>query len=156
MGKQAKFKGVFSLQTAEDLFRKLESDFERMGEDRHDPYAAFDFFVGAYHLIDWHLPGNSKIDKENRDKFEQQEILLQICSHLANGSKHFEATAAKHQSVQGTGTERGFGSGFSDDFDKGGLIVNLDGVAAATLGDKIRAVALAKDVLAFWKTTLKL
>jgi hypothetical protein len=110
----SKYKGFFELKKPENLFRKLKRDFERMKSEPLSSDAAFDFFVTAHHMLDWVFPD----DKPSQVAKENSELLLQVCSHLANGSKHFEATAKKHQSVKDTEQHAGaFSSDFSSDFD---------------------------------------
>jgi hypothetical protein len=46
-------KGVFDLRSPEQLREKLEADFKRVLGDPLDSYAAFDFFVTAWHLVEW-------------------------------------------------------------------------------------------------------
>jgi hypothetical protein len=54
------FKGLFELRTATDLLAKLERDLIRLQSNRLDGDAAFDFFVTAYHMLDWLYPGNAR------------------------------------------------------------------------------------------------
>jgi hypothetical protein len=120
-----------------------------------DVDAAFDFFVTAYHLLDWLHPGIA--NKHRRDKIEKNSMLLQVASHLANGSKHFEATARKHQSVKETMRREGpfQANAFQQDaFDVGDLLVHLEGAAAAHLGTPISVVQLASRLVDFWRQEL--
>jgi hypothetical protein len=78
--------------------KKLQHDLERMTKSPQDQYAAFDFFVTAEHILDWIYPD----DKAAQKFLRSSNPLLRITSHLANGSKHFQAKAARHQSVKGT------------------------------------------------------
>jgi len=83
------FKGLFRLQTPPDLLSKLRHDFGRLEKDPLDEYAAFDFFVTAYHLLDWIYPDAEDVhNRDIRRQVEQDNALLQVCSHIANGSKH--------------------------------------------------------------------
>ena len=43
-------KGLFDLNSADDLCRKLEADYHRVSENPGDRFAAFDFVVTAWHL----------------------------------------------------------------------------------------------------------
>jgi hypothetical protein len=92
--------GFAQLRSTHDLLSKLKSDRARMEGDPNDVYPAFDFFVTAEHLVDWYYP-DTQDQKRRRDRTDlrNSEPLLQIVSHIANGAKHFEATAAHHQSV---------------------------------------------------------
>jgi len=91
------FKGFASLKTSGDLLGKLKYDYKRMLSNPYDAYAAFDFFVTAYHMLDWlhPIPTGKAAQKKNdeaRSAEETGSILLQVCSHIANGVKHFQAT----------------------------------------------------------------
>ncbi len=74
-------------------------------------------------------------------------MLLQICSHIANGFKHFRVEGPHHKSVTSSQVEIDaldpdvFQNGAfdpdefqNDPFDPGRLIVELDGDAAAKYG----------------------
>jgi len=143
-------KGLFHLQTAKDMLAKLQHDFERLRADPVDAYAAFDFFVTARHLPEWLHPGNPAKQKA----LFGNNVLLQVCRHIADGSKHFQATASHHTSVKDTSLE---GSAFqpgafqSDAFQGRQLIVHLDGPSATQFGATIEVAELAEQVLRFWQ-----
>jgi hypothetical protein len=55
-------KGAFELRTPCQLFDKLEADFKRVQSDSLDSFAAYDFFVTAWHLVEWkHTPGTDTL-----------------------------------------------------------------------------------------------
>jgi hypothetical protein len=83
-------------------------------------------------------------------------VLLQVCSHLANGAKHFEVEAKKHDSVSSTGMAGGYFPPqpfprqlFPDAMFGAGrrLVVNLKGDAANQLGQTVGVIDLAEMVL---------
>jgi len=131
----------------------VRHDFGRMQADPTNEYAAFDFFVSAYHMLDWLHPN----DKAAKNEEEKRTLLLQVCSHLANGAKHFEATMKHHKSVNDVIAEgkffggKFFGAGFF-----GSLRVTLDGPAASRYGAEVSAVDLASEILAFWEADSRL
>ena len=43
------YKGLFDLNTPQDLLRKLKHDYQRIIQSPTDMFAAFDFFVTAPH-----------------------------------------------------------------------------------------------------------
>lgn len=153
------FTGFFQLQTATDLLQKLESDYQRVQAEPRNPYAAFDFFVTAEHLIDWLYPGDTPTDAAKRNQERKGSALLRTCSHLANGSKHFQATAKRHQSVveahdrpPAVFGEAAFGlSHFGDG--TGGLEIQLEAQEAQDLGvpGYIDALNLATRVRDYWR-----
>lgn len=151
------FKGLFALQTPSDLFRKLEHDYERILASPMDAYAAFDFFVTAEHVVDWLYPNDS--DKKQRENLRQANLVLQACSHIANGSKHFEARAKQHGSVQNT-IERPamrlgqWKLGISRLGMEEGLEIQFQGQAAIEFGTFLDTPDFAKKVLEFWRQEL--
>ena len=149
------FKGFGSLKTPIDLLQKIRHDFKRLSDAPDNVYAAFDFFVSAYHMLDWLHPN----DDAGRRAEENKCPLLQVCSHLANGAKHFEASAKQHTSVHDVVAEKGAfqrGAFQSSAFQVGGLFIRLDDHAAALFGAKIEAIDFAQKVLAHWEADARL
>jgi hypothetical protein len=147
------FSGLFELKTPEDLFRKLEHDLRRLEAEPLNAYAAFDFFVTAEHMLDWVHPNDWVRQKTER----QCDPLLEVCSHLANGSKHFQATNRRHRSVDDTQQHGGaFSSAFGRAFDISRLEIHLKGKAEAMLGSVIEVTDLARKVLDCWRKRLGL
>lgn len=147
------FKGFFELQTPQDLLRKLQHDYQRIQNSPLDQYAAFDFFVTAEHIPDWLYPENKAKQRQIRDSI----VVLQICSHIANGSKHFEATANRHKSVKDASVHQGafqIGAFQGDAFDVSELRIHLDGDAAQQLGQYVGVLPLARTVLDYWEAIL--
>jgi hypothetical protein len=125
--------GSFELRSAWDLLRKLESDVEQLKRDPGNTYLAFNAFVTAEHINEWVYPGDA--NKGTRRDLVLKFALLEVCSHVANGAKHFQ--------VQVKGL---------DLLANGDLILELDRVTAQKLGHtSITALELAKRVLRFWK-----
>ena len=86
-------KGLGSLKTPKELFEKVEHDRKRLEADPADEYAAFDFFVTAYHMLEWVHPNHARKDSLQAGKrklIADKERLLRIAAELANGVKHFE------------------------------------------------------------------
>jgi hypothetical protein len=88
----------------------------------------------------------------------QSSVLLQTCSHLANGAKHFEVEAKHHKSVNDTvKQEHYFPPGYFSPgyfapgyFADGELLVRLSGDAEASLGGSVSVLELAEKVLDYW------
>ena len=150
-------KGFFTLKTTSDLLAKLEVDFERVKADPPDCYAAFDFCVTAWHLVDWKYP--NKKDPA-RLAFLKRLPVLRVCEHLAVGAKHFEPNPKRHTSVAETEDTGFWARGFwAPGFWKAGiwagsLLVHLDGEAKVALGDKIELPALAELIVSTWRIEL--
>ena len=106
--------------------------------------------VTGYHMLDWLYPN----DKKRQEQEEKASILLQVCSHIANGIKHFRATAKKHQSIADV---RAQGGAFQrnafqvDAFQVEALVIQLDGQAAGQFGAEVECVTLATQVLQYWE-----
>jgi len=149
-------KGAFTLQTPHDLCAKLESDYEALMQDRNNPYLAYNFFVTAEHMLDWVYPGYA--NKNKRQSERDSEVLLQVCSHLATGAKHFVAEAKHHNSVSNSVRKRQsnplagpLGGPLVLRGGISGLCINLDGDAKEVFGSSVHVLRLAKLVLDYWK-----
>ena len=66
----------FGLSSPGDLLRKLRHDRERIHNDPCDACAAYDFFVTAWHMLDWQLPGNE--NKAARKAARESSPLLRV------------------------------------------------------------------------------
>jgi len=144
-------KGFLDLRTHTDLFKKLEWEFKRLSEHPSNSYLAFNFFVTAWHLLEWEHPDPD--GKEVRKSRRDQTPLLQICEHLAVGAKHFAPSSAKHQSVSGSKLSGAWGGSWGDSWGEAwgkNLVVLLDGEAAAQYGPSISVLDLAQHVMHYW------
>jgi hypothetical protein len=140
-------KGFFDLQTPQDLLRKLRHDFGRLKESPVDSYAAFDFFVTAYHMLEWRY---RELEERTQTYEKKENWFLPVCRQLANGAKHFQAGGG---SVKDTNVHEGaFDEAFdSHAFDVSELRVELDGDAAREFGASIGVLELAAKTLRFWE-----
>jgi hypothetical protein len=155
--------GLFSLQRPIDLVHKLEHDYARMAQEPLNPYPAFDFFISGWHMLEWALPGEA--NKWQRARLARRTPLLQICSELANGSKHLQLRKEQQQSVLDTVARAGatYGEaqyGTSRYGTPAGLEIRLRPHQAKALygqvdaPDFIDAPDLAGRLLAFWRAYL--
>ena len=145
------FKGLFELQSPQDLLKKLHHDYARLQQSPLNQYAAFDFFVTAEHMLDWLYPNPN--DSQKRKDVRDKSVLLQVCSHIANGSKHFVPNDKRHVSVKDARKHEGAfqrDAFQSDAFDVPLLQIDLQGKAAQEFGESIDALELAGKVLNFW------
>lgn len=145
------FQGFFELKTAQDLLGKLKCEYAQLEKSPLDQDIAFNLFITAEHISDWLYP--EKADSYKRSNLRNSSIYLQVCSHIANGSKHFKAEAKHHKSVSHTSISKGLFNPviFAPNIFGGSLMIYLDGDAAQKLGHSISAVTLAKGVLEFWE-----
>jgi hypothetical protein len=151
-------KGVFGLRDARDLLEKLEADHARVHTDPTDAFAAYDFVVVAWHLLEWTLPGDA--NGSARTALIATNPMLRVCEHLAVGAKHFRSSSTRHTSVAGDDIAGVWAKGVwaPGTWAKGTwaewITIQLDGTAAATYGAEITILALADAMLAFWKLQL--
>jgi hypothetical protein len=150
-----RFRGLFRLTSAKDLRDKLHRDFAKLAASPTSVDDAFNFFVTAWHILDWQYPERTA---KERAELRDAEILLGVCAALANGAKHFvldDPALKKHVASTEERTSY-FGRYFSPRyfgrayFGAGGLQITLQGEAATRLGATIDAVDLARQILAYW------
>jgi len=147
--------GLFDLVTADDLCAKLDHDYRRVKTDPADVFAAFDFLVTAWHLLEWKHPGRD--GKTQRDSLWQQFPILALCEHLCVSGKHYEPKDPKLQALQGSFRDSAWrrGSWAPGVWAKGvwrdDLVIELSGSAKAALGEKITMDRLADLVMEFWR-----
>lgn len=149
-------KGIFDLNSHTDLFKKLEWEFDRLIADPSNAYLAYNFFVTAWHLLEWKYPDPG--GKAQRDKIRDQTPLLQICEHLAVGAKHFNPTSKRHQSVSNAKRSDAWGGAWGEAWGSSWsnwLVVELSGDAQKTYGDKIKVDALADHVMNYWRAAFE-
>jgi len=153
------FKGFGKFKSAQDLFAKLERDYARLlsgGPNVAD--SAYDFFVTGFHLLEWVYPD----DPAKRKEILDNEYLIRLCSHIANGAKHFEAKSKRHQSVKSIknqvfwnlGGASKEGGSYELGYVSEDLMIELDGEARQVLGPYTTAQNIAKHVLRFWRSII--
>jgi hypothetical protein len=135
---------------ASDLFAKLLQDRKRMRRDRGDPYVAWDFFVTAEHLGEWH---DTRCPLRHGSHGGDGYLLL--ACHIAIGSKHFrvkQATRPVDAVIDRAGV---FQRGVFDPriFDVGGLAVTHSGMADLPAGT-LPVAGLADRVIEIWRDHL--
>jgi hypothetical protein len=139
--------GAFALHALEDLLKKLKFDMKRLEANPADSYAAFDFFITAFHMKDWANKSGRRIKPKNSN----EKVLMDICAQLANGSKHFDIES--NEVIKETEhVEGAFDTSFQDNaFQVERLVVHLKGQAAKQLGDIVDATALAQMAVHYWE-----
>jgi len=154
--------GFPQLTTYLDLFKKLEWEFERLNEDNENSFLAYNFFVTAWHLLEWKYPDPE--GRKVRNSLRENTPILQVCEHLAVGAKHFVINNSKLRSVAGSEHTRiggMFGSYFGGWF--GGWfggdikpVVILEGEAAKIFGKTVTVATLAQYVMDFWRKQINI
>jgi hypothetical protein len=97
----------FDMRIPEHLLRKLEWEYAQWQGDPLNTYRAWNFFVTAEHLPDWLVSAGHRLPQDSPYKFKRKKALLRICSHLANGGKHF-TPGDHHRSVASTYAQGGW------------------------------------------------
>jgi hypothetical protein len=149
-------KGIFELRSPDDLLRKLEADFARVTADPLDSHAAFDFFVTAWHLVEWKHPPPTQATEHSA--LLARRPILRVCEHIAVGAKHFEPTSKQHKSVVDTAATGAWAKGgwapgsWTPGAWSGDLVVHLDGQARDQLGPTIAVQELARRVVDVWRS----
>jgi hypothetical protein len=150
-------RGFSTLTKAEDLLRKLEREYARLQADPTDVDCAWNFFVTAEHLPDWLSEGKDRLPTgEKLGDFKRDNQLIRICSHLANGGKHFapwpsykSVSAIEHDGVVDPDV-------YEPDIFEEWMSVHLTPHEAAAFGQTtIDVRQLAAQVLAFWQQQLR-
>lgn len=141
----------FDFETPEDLLAKLERELARLKQDPADGDTAFNLFITAWSLVDWLHPG----DASRREMLRSQNLILQACAHLADGSKHLQLHNRRHVSVLNTsrGADRGKWplrmSPGERPVSPTALFVHLTGSPAEEFGSFPSALDLAEETVAW-------
>lgn len=151
-------KGVFGLSTAADLMKKLEWEFEQLVAKPTDAYVAYNFFVTAWHLLEWKYPNRS--ESPVRNQIRKQTPLLQICEHLAVGAKHFEPRSPDLNAVSASKKSGCWADGvwapgsWAEGTWASWLVVQLTGDAEKVYGSHIKVEDLARLVMDYWRSSI--
>jgi hypothetical protein len=149
--------GFSELTTPAHLLQKLEREYARLQASPMNVDHAWNFFVTAEHLPDWISGGQPRMPTgETLKAFKQRYRLTRVCSHLANGGKHF-APLPFHDSVSGIARDGVYEPGVYDEavFEEW-LSIHLTPPEVAAWGKaNIDVRELAGKVLAFWQLALR-
>lgn len=144
-------KGFIELKNVSDYWKKLNFDYEILKENPENSYFGFNFFVTAYHLIDWIFEGKNPDER----KVLNNTLILKIFSHIANGIKHFRTD--RHKSIKEIYKFRVFDEGvFEEDALKSPITKNFTEEFKEKFGESILATDFADYVMEFWKDELKI
>jgi hypothetical protein len=148
-------KGVFGLDSPKDLFEKLKWEYDLLEKKPNDAYLAYNYFVTAWHLLEWIYPDPD--GRAERNKIRNSEPLLQICEHLAVGAKHFEPTSKKHTSVSSSGPVNPWGKSWGGSWGSSweGLQVSLSNELHEAYGEEIKVLELANHIFSYWNNVFK-
>lgn len=147
--------GLFDLLSGDDLCAKLDHDYRRIKASPSDAFAAFDFIVTAWHLLEWKYP--HKDGKTARDSLCGEHPILGLCEHLCVSGKHYAPTNPKHHSMQGSFRNSAWKRGVWAPgawaqgawFDE--LVIELSGPARELYGASLTMGSFADLVMEFWR-----
>ena len=152
-------KGVFGLDNAQDLLGKLVREHERLWADATNSDHLYNFFVTAWHLLEWQypdVPDKAECEKvrAKRKAVKEETPILEICEHLTIGAKHYEPMRESHKAVLGAKESSVFAGWAKGVWGRGVwgtvLVVELSGKFAEQYGASPRAIDLAKEALDYW------
>lgn len=148
--------GFLELTESNDLFKKLEWEYANLSKNPTNSYIAFNFFVTAWHLLEWIYPDPA--GKAFRKSLRDETPLLQTCEHLAVGAKHFAPSSPNHHSVAGSERRDSWGGSWGQSWGKSWcktLVVVLDGQAKDRYGQTITVPDLADQIMEFWRNHIR-
>jgi hypothetical protein len=136
----------YGLQTARDLFDKLQRDVQLLDEEVTSD-RMFNVVVTARHLAEW-IEKESGIDRINELR---DTDLFNTCRDIADASKHFELSEdmAKQTRVDEVSSERGFGLGRHG---KGGFGVGQESISIKVKSqDPVNALEFARRLIDLYR-----
>jgi hypothetical protein len=143
--------GFIELKSVPDYWKKLNFDYTELKSNDNDIYVAFNFFVTAYHMIDWVFEG--KYSKERIDL--NSKPIMKVCNHIVSGIKHFEPDSKRHNSVLDIEKERYVEEDYIENgYFEDPIIIHLDEKLESEFGKSIKVMKLAKRVMCFWDAEL--
>jgi hypothetical protein len=149
--------GFFTLQTLKHLLGKIEREYDRWKAEPMNVDFAWNFFVTAEHLPDWLARTDPLALKGYTiEAFKQSGSLTHVCSHLANGAKHFRPT--RHTAVASMRQQGGWipwGWVPAGWVPLPALLIDLtpdEQDALQFLSASVEALLFATWLLAFWQT----
>ncbi len=143
--------GFVEIKSVPDYWKKLNFDFSKLRVNDNDTYLAFNFFVTAYHMIDWIF--EAKHHEERSDL--NNEPIMKICNHIVSGIKHFVPGSKRHNSVVEIEKERYVEDGYAEEgYFEDPILIYLDEKFESEFGKSIKVIELATRVMSFWDTEL--
>ncbi|MHB1197594.1 MAG: hypothetical protein ACYC0A_12220 [Lutibacter sp.] len=142
-------RGFIELKSISDYWEKLLFDYQVLKKNPENSYYGFNFFVTAYHLLDWIFEGKYSDERTELNKTPA----LKICNHIANGVKHFEPN--RHGSVKEINKLRVYEEGvFEEGVFESPIMIQLGDEFRPKLGEFISITDFADYVINFWENEL--
>lgn len=142
-------RGFIELKNVADFWNKLQFDFQELKKNPENSYIIFNFFVTAYHLIDWIFEGEYSIERTELNN----NSIVKICNHISNGIKHFEPD--RHGSVEEIEKFKIFEEGVVEKgIFESPIIIYFDDQYFSEFGKSMKITEFAELVMLFWKNEL--
>ncbi|WP_075344087.1 hypothetical protein [Tenacibaculum agarivorans] len=144
---------MFGINTAKDRLKSLKSNYDKLLEEPLNISLAEQTCSDAWHLTDWVLEENKKLDSSlTKEKFRKDLYAkcpeFKILHDLVNTFKHKVLSRPKAQ-IKKTDVHSGpFSSTFSKEFDVSRLTVHYD-------NKQIDVDDLVKIAINYWDNLLK-
>lgn len=142
------------MKTPGDLWRKLVFEYDQLKRDNENIYLAYNFITTAWNMLDWIFDG----ERHNSEKTElkNNNTILLICEHIANGAKHFHLRNSNLQSVDEIKKDRYVEEGYwGEDYSESPILIELNEKHHNEFGKTININTLAELVMHFWESELK-
>ena len=147
--------GLFDLVSANDLCAKLDHDYRKVKASPSDVFAAFDFIVTAWHLLEWRYPNSE--GRAVRQSLCEQYPVIGLCEHLCVSGKHYTPSNPKLQSLEGSFRRSAWKRGvwapgvwaLGTWLDE--LVIELSGPARVQFGERLTMEEFADHVMEFWR-----
>ena len=153
-------KEFLELKNVSDYWKKLLWEFDNLKNKPNNVYFAFNFIVTAWHLTDWYFREKHPNDDDQSLKlkiknFVEENPVVEISEHLANGAKHFEITFKKHKSVKSAVKERYVEEGYWEKgYSEDPIIVYINEDFKSEFGKSIKLDYYSKKLMEFWLNQL--
>lgn len=147
------------LNSSEDLFQKLLSDFDEFSRNLAFTYKAMDCALSAWHLTDWVYNewkrstyghhGDSKGLGDMRDNFYLSCPTLKVMHDITNGSKHLELKPGREKSNMAqshTSFEDRVAPTISETFGDDWLLIDFQDGTEETM------YVLVSEAVEFWRS----
>lgn len=151
--------GLFDLRTVGDLYKKLQADHAAVQADPTDAYAAYNFVVTGWHLLEWLIPEGAHDWHDKRRALLAARPILGVCRELSMGARHFEPHAKDDggtvdEARRGPSGPRGpsWAEGtWAPSAWTADLVIHLEGAAARQYGERLAFPAFVDLVMEAWE-----
>ena len=135
-----------SLQNYHDLWNKVKHDYELIQKQPNEVYFLYNFFVTAYHMVDWYAEGNKNLRKEI-----ESNLIIKIAYHIANGAKHLVLNNPKNNAVESFQSESYYEKDYYEDgYYAHEILITLTEDYHSEFGKQMSAIDFATKLMEYW------